>query len=164
MNKNPTSGCSALNKTPTPAMLAARIKPGQTLNPGGRPKGLEKRVRELVDFDAITLALQDIALGRLPPGLTSESSIRIRDRVDASRLLYDRGFGKARVLVDVAHDVVNHGMAALDVEALDDAAVEIVERAIENALAQRALPLDTTTADVIDASSEEVVPAEPVDK
>jgi hypothetical protein len=52
---------------PTPG-VDTRFKPGRSGNPSGRPKGLERRVRELLgnDVDAMTLAMKDIVLGIAP--------------------------------------------------------------------------------------------------
>lgn len=126
--------------TPTSKPLRndkGQLLPGQVLNPGGRPKGLEKRVRELVDFDAITLALQDIALGKLPPGITGETTVKIKDRIEAAKLLYDRGHGKARAIVDLAHDITHSGLSAIDVDELDAAAFEALEVAVAKAVGER---------------------------
>lgn len=126
-------------------------KKGQSGNPGGRPKGLEKRVRELVDFDKITLALQDIALGKLPPGITGETTVKIKDRIEASKVLYDRGFGKARSIVDVTNTINESGLGAIDVDALDDAQFEALELTIRRVLGQD----DANIVDVIEAHAVE---------
>lgn len=94
-------------------------KPGQSGNPGGRKKGFEARVRELVDFDAMTLALQDIVIGALVPKrdaqdqpVVDESGKPVlervvtaedRDRIGAYKILCERGHGKPREKVDVTH-------------------------------------------------------------
>jgi hypothetical protein len=125
-----------LNREPSAAELAARFKPGQpSANPGGRPKGLERRIREQLrdDWEAITLALRDIALGRLPPGITGETTVKIRDRIDAIRLLYDRGWGKARTVVDVNADIADALMSSMDVSSLDEESLEELEAAIARA-------------------------------
>lgn len=111
-------GAAARNAAgePTQAMQAQRFKPG---NPGGpgRSRGLERRVRELVDFDLVILTAQDIALGKLPPGITGETTVKIKDRLEACKFLCDRGFGKARAIVDhLAQDMA----ASVDVDALGD--------------------------------------------
>ena len=65
-----------------------RFKPGQpSPNPGGRPKGLARRTRELVGGDGDKIALlwietmDDVTLPR-------------RERLEASKLLAERGWGK----------------------------------------------------------------------
>lgn len=110
------------------------LLPGQTANPGGRPKGLERRVRELVDFDAITVAMADIAMGRTPEGVQTDGPIKTRDRIAAASLLYDRGFGKARAIVDLAAEINQGGMQDIDVDVLDDAAFAALERAVTLAI------------------------------
>lgn len=80
-------------------------KKGASPNPSGRKKGLEARIRELVDFDAIAHTLQDIVLGdrttkRGKPG-RKKPSAKDADRVLAARLLFDRGFGLAKAIVEV---------------------------------------------------------------
>lgn len=64
-------------------------------NPGGRPQGLAKRVREMVNFDQAIQTLVDIAWGKLAP------ASRVADRIKAIELLFDRGFGKAQQIVDI---------------------------------------------------------------
>lgn len=119
---------------------------------GSRSKSLEKRVRELVDYDAITLALQDIALGRMPPGITSETTVKIRDRIEAAKLLYDRGHGKAKAVIQVADDVSTSGLASVDVDSLDEATLAILEAAVERALGHNVI--DVGEAEVVDRATE----------
>jgi hypothetical protein len=127
-----------------------RLMPGSVLNPGGRPKGLEKRVRELVDFDAITLALQDIALGRQPKSADGtpmlHAEIKTSDRIKAAALLYDRGHGKAKQAIELAAAIEHAGPGSLELDGLDDAALEL----LESVLARR-----LEGGGVIDANAEE---------
>lgn len=66
--------------------------PGNKANPGGRPKGLAAKVRELVPAEQLTefmLAVlngDESALGEAP---------KVKDRMDAAQWLADRGYGKA---------------------------------------------------------------------
>ena len=64
------------------------FKPGRSGNPGGRPQGLAKATRELVGEDGMKLA-------QLWWDIARDETRRDRDRLDASRLLADRGWGKA---------------------------------------------------------------------
>jgi uncharacterized protein DUF5681 len=66
------------------------FKPGRSGNPGGRPRGLSRATRDLVGEDgmAIVELWWQIALDPLQ---------RTRDRLEASKLLADRGWGKAAV-------------------------------------------------------------------
>jgi hypothetical protein len=61
---------------------------GVSGNPGGRPKGLAKATRELVGEDGMALA-------QLWWDIAQDETRRDRDRLEASRLLADRGWGKA---------------------------------------------------------------------
>jgi hypothetical protein len=67
---------------------SGRFPTGVSGNPGGRPKGLAKATRELVGEDgtALTQLWWDIA---------RDETRRDSDRLEASRLLADRGWGKA---------------------------------------------------------------------
>jgi hypothetical protein len=64
------------------------FRPGQSGNPGGRPKGLAKATRALVGEDGMKLA-------ELWWSIASDPMRRDSDRLEASRLLADRGWGKA---------------------------------------------------------------------
>ena len=68
--------------------------PGQSGNPGGRPKGLARRVRELVGDNGAVIA--DFMLG-----VMLDDRERTRDRLDAARFLADRGWGKPVQALDV---------------------------------------------------------------
>ena len=81
--------------TAAPRGPDGRLLPGQSLNPGGRPVGLGRRVREMVNFDKAIETLVDIAWGKLAP------ASRVADRIKAIELLMDRGFGKAAQVVDL---------------------------------------------------------------
>ena len=76
--------------------------PGQSGNPGGRPKGLARRVRELVGEDG-ELLLQFMI------DMLGDDNARTADRLDAARWLADRGFGKAVQAVEI--DVPTHSWA-----------------------------------------------------
>ena len=68
--------------------------PGQSGNPGGRPKGLARRVRELVGSDGAQIAAFFY-------NVMMDPVARLADRMEAARWLADRGFGKAAPLVDL---------------------------------------------------------------
>jgi hypothetical protein len=61
--------------------------PGRSGNPGGRPKGLAKRVRELVGSDGERIATFFF-------DVMTDPTERTADRMEAARWLGDRGFGK----------------------------------------------------------------------
>lgn len=83
---------NAARATPTqkadPAENLQPWKPGQSGNPGGRPKGLARRVRELVGGDGETIA--QFMLDTL-----TSPECEMRDRMEAAKWLADRGWGKA---------------------------------------------------------------------
>ena len=66
-------------------------KPGQSGNPGGRPKGLAKAVREAYTADDLVSAMVKLAKGEPVAGLKP----RMADVTDALKWLADRGWGKA---------------------------------------------------------------------
>lgn len=61
-------------------------------NPGGRPKGLSRRVRELVGEDGAAIAEYMFSV-------MEDDRPRTADRIDAGKWLADRGFGKAALVV-----------------------------------------------------------------
>lgn len=82
------------------------FKPGQTGNPGGRPKGLAAMVREVVGEDGQQLvkAMAVIAVGTAAQVRTffgEHVKRTARDRMQAVEFLADRGFGKAPQEVSV---------------------------------------------------------------
>ena len=69
------------------------FKPGQTGNPGGRPKGLAALVREKTkDGHELVQIMQSIAHGKL--GIKGRPPSH-RDRIQAVEWLADRGFGSS---------------------------------------------------------------------
>jgi hypothetical protein len=67
---------------------SGRWPKGVSGNPGGRPKGLAKATRELVGEDGMALA-------QLWWDIARDETRRDSHRLEASRLLADRGWGKA---------------------------------------------------------------------
>jgi hypothetical protein len=90
-------------------------KPGQTGNPGGRPKGIAAKAREHTDK----------AVEVLVAGMNDEDA---RVRIAAAREILDRGYGKA---VAVTADLSNK-LDDLDDDALD-AAIDAIREAIRGA-------------------------------
>ena len=78
-------------------VTGAGFLPGVSGNPGGRPKGLARRVRDLVGDDGAVIADYMLAVMR-------DDRERTRDRLEAARFLADRGWGKPvqAVELDVA--------------------------------------------------------------
>jgi hypothetical protein len=69
-------------------ITGAGFKPGRSGNPGGRPKGLARTVREVCGGSPLRLAQGLLEIAENPKA-------RDRDRVAAYRELLDRGWGKA---------------------------------------------------------------------
>jgi hypothetical protein len=69
---------------------SGRFPKGVSGNPGGRPQGLAKATRELVGEDGHRLAEFWVSI-------MDDPMRRDSDRLEASRLLADRGWGKAAV-------------------------------------------------------------------
>ena len=67
---------------------AGQFRPGQSGNPGGRPKGLGRYVRELIGEDGRRVA--DFMLGVL-----EDAGEPLKRRMQAASWLADRGFGRA---------------------------------------------------------------------
>ena len=116
----------------------ARLRARQSGNPGGRPKGLTRRVRELVGDDGTAIA-------EFMHAVMADEGERTTDRLEAARWLADRGFGKPPQDVELAlkgQEAVDvHAFAAfaakyLSTEMLDELILS-VEAKIE---AERALP------------------------
>ena len=77
------------------------FQPGQSGNPGGRPKGLSRRVRELVGEDGHAIA-------EFMLDVMNDETARNADRIEAAKWLGDRGFGRAVQAVDI--DVNQHSL------------------------------------------------------
>ena len=69
--------------------------PGRSGNPGERPKGLTRRVRELVGDDGTAIA-------EFMYSVMVDESTRMADRLEGARWLADRGFGKPPQDVELA--------------------------------------------------------------
>jgi L-rhamnose isomerase len=76
--------------------------PGRSGNPGGRPQSLAKATRALVGEDGL-------ALPQIWWDIARDETRRDRDRLEASRLLADRGWGKAASFEPVEGDPLDLG-------------------------------------------------------
>ena len=89
-------------------VTGAGFRPGRTGNPGGRPKGLARATRDLVGDDGLAIAEFWLSVMRDERAKTS-------DRLDASRLLAERGWGKAaRFQLVEDDDPLGHDQVAVD--------------------------------------------------
>jgi uncharacterized protein DUF5681 len=134
---------SAVQKRPETTRLGgatgAGFMPGQSGNPGGRPKGLGRRVRELVGEDGELIAVYMLSV------MTDERA-RTADRIEAAKWLADRGFGRSVQphAVDVATD---HYIDVTKVSNEDlDALLGIVERYAPGLAGSKQIPLGTALA------------------
>lgn len=75
-------------------ITGAGFRPGVSGNPGGRPKALARRVRELVGDSG------ELIVGYMLDVLRDDS-VRTADRLEAAKWLADRGFGKAVQAVEI---------------------------------------------------------------
>src|SRR5439155_11377299 len=80
-------------------VTGAGFLPGASGNPGGRPKGLGRRVRELVGEDGEAIAVYMLSVMR-------DEKARTADRLEAAKWLADRGFGRSVQTLDL--DVTAH--------------------------------------------------------
>lgn len=100
------------------------FKPGQSGNPGGRPKGIAAKAREHTDK----------ALDVLAKALTDKDA---RIRIEAATRLLDRGYGKP---VTMTADVSKR------LDDMDDASLDTAIDAIKSALGNTADAGDGTSA------------------
>jgi hypothetical protein len=86
-----------------------QFKPGQTGNPGGRPKGLERTAREALALrvyqakDGKTYTGDEAALQCLLD-MGFDDKHNARERIAAFKEVFDRGHGKAKQAVNVTRD------------------------------------------------------------
>lgn len=80
------------------------FQPGTVANPGGRPKGLASRIREVTRNGELLIEIAlEIATGRKADGSAVKPSPSHRDRSEAIKLLWDRGYGKALETTAMVH-------------------------------------------------------------
>jgi Family of unknown function (DUF5681) len=75
-------------------VTGAGFRPGVSGNPGGRPKGLARRVRELVGENGEAIA-------EYMHSVMNDEQARSADRLEAAKWLADRGFGNAVQALDI---------------------------------------------------------------
>jgi hypothetical protein len=113
-------------KTTPGGIAGAGFLPGQSGNPGGRPRGLSRRVRELVGDDGEAIAVYMLSVMR-------DERARTADRLEAAKWLADRGFGRSVQTLDLdvtAHPPIDVTQISMpDLEAL----IAIFDRYTSNA-------------------------------
>ena len=112
--------------------------PGISGNPGGRPKGLTRRVRELVGDDGSAIA-------EFMHAVMVDDAERTTDRLEAARWLADRGFGRSPQDVELAlrgrEGVDVHAFAAFAARHLSSEMLDELIASVEATMeAERALP------------------------
>jgi hypothetical protein len=109
-------------------VTGAGFMPGVSGNPGGRPKGLSRRVRELVGDDGQAIAEYMFRV-------LSDETQRTADRMEAAKWLADRGFGKPLQALDIdvnagyAFDISD--LSTPDLEAIADVLRKYSQEAAE---------------------------------
>lgn len=128
-----------------------QLLPGHKgLNPGGRPKGIERLMRELVDkqvekwdgrtldgWEAMTLMMYNVAMGRKPKG-DLDNPITMKDRQAAVQFLFDRVHGKAKIQIESDTTLHAGSMVGLDVDNLDPSELDALEAHVELIAAKKA--------------------------
>jgi hypothetical protein len=95
-------------------ITGAGFMPGQSGNPGGRPKGLAKTVREVCGGSPLRLAQGLLEIAENPKA-------RERDRIAAYRELLDRRWGKAPAFAAMeAGDPLELGPVAREIQQIAD--------------------------------------------
>lgn len=138
-----------------------KLKPGSHLNPTGRTKGVERWVRDFIaeqfekhgqtgeflnGWQAMTMMMFDIAMGRRPPGI-GDVEIKIKDRQEAVKFLFDRAYGKAKIFIESENTVTPGALANINPENLDARELDALEAYVESFAAKLN---NTATSKVLD--------------
>lgn len=88
---------SAQSSTAAANVVGRPFEKGKSGNPGGKARGLAKSTRELVGDDGLKLAEFWVSI-------YEDTNAKMADRLEASRLLADRGWGKAASFAPIEED------------------------------------------------------------
>lgn len=106
-------------------VIGRPFKPGETGNAGGRPRGAERRFRDVAKtrtyqakdgtqhtgIDALAQVLLDIAF---------DEKEKARDRVQAACKYVDRGWGAVKQSVEITNDALQADAAEIDPKKMTD--------------------------------------------
>lgn len=93
-----------------PPVVGKPFVKGTSGNPGGRPKGLARKVRETIggDGDALVSFWNGVLTGYVPviarDGTTTYDKVDVSDRIAVSKILAERGWGKPAQFVPIEDD------------------------------------------------------------
>jgi len=136
-------------------------KPGQSGNPAGRPKGVEGRVREVLEsrsyaandgksytgVEAVIHLLLDIAFN---PGEQA------KDRISAAEKVVDRGYGKPKESLEVSGGMTPEQQALLDALRMTPHERRIAQAQDTTAAAEAAEAADAAADEAAFAASTDV--------
>jgi Family of unknown function (DUF5681) len=106
---------TAENSNETVRVIGKPFKPGQSGNPGGRPKGVARTVREVCGGDPTMLAEGLLAIAR--GGDVHGKPARAADQIRASELLLAYGWGKPAGFAAIeGHDPLEQDTLAAEAE------------------------------------------------
>ncbi len=80
------------------------FEPGQSGNPGGRPRGLASAVRETLKTATRDGEDPAFVLARFFAAVVADPTNKLEHRMEAGRWLSDRGWGKAPIFAPIADE------------------------------------------------------------